>query len=97
VGIELRLGSPDGEKIGYLPVLATGYKFCAFPGTVQAINKSFSGVVVNFPTKTYLANETYCVRAYVEMLYAAPPPTAPSGTICGISYTNGNGNWEWTP
>jgi hypothetical protein len=37
VGIELRLGSPDGEKIGYLPALATGYKLYANSSDMQTV------------------------------------------------------------
>jgi hypothetical protein len=55
-----------------------------------AINTSFSGVVINFPAKTYKANGSYCIRGYVEMLNAAT-----SNPICGISLTSGSGTWEW--
>lgn len=49
----------------------------------------FKDVVINFPSKTYKANEALCIAAYVS--------TTTTGTLCGISLTGASATFEWTP
>jgi hypothetical protein len=58
---------------------------------------STSPKTITLPAGTHPSNGRYCISAEVTLLNAAPPPTAPVGTICGISYTSGSATFNWSP
>jgi hypothetical protein len=69
IGMELRKNSPDGEKIGYLPALATNY----------ALYSNTSADLTIFPVYVYYSNTTKTVTtiratSFVESASVGPRP-----------------------
>ncbi|MDR1073814.1 MAG: hypothetical protein LBL45_09105 [Treponema sp.] len=69
IGMELRKDRPDGEKIGYLPALATNYPLYADSTDDLAI----------FPVYVFYSNTTKTVTtiratSFAESVFVGPPP-----------------------
>jgi hypothetical protein len=82
IGIELRKNSPDGEKIGYLPALATGY----------SLYSSSSANITIFPVYVFFSNVTKQVTtirstSFVESASVGPRPVT-DNTFAAIRFPN---------
>jgi hypothetical protein len=88
IGIELRKNSPDGEKIGYLPALATNY----------ALYSSTSDNITIFPVYVFFSNVTKQVTtirstSFVESASVGPRSVTDS-TFATVRFPNDQ-NIQW--
>ncbi|GHV10858.1 hypothetical protein AGMMS49938_00580 [Fibrobacterales bacterium] len=67
VGIELRAGSPDGEKIGYLPALATNYALYASTSDMQTV----------YPVYIFYNKSTQTITSFKPTSLAATQDVGP--------------------
>ena len=82
IGIELRKDSPDGEKIGYLPALATNYALYASSSTDMTI----------FPVYVFFSNVSKQVTtikptSFVESVSVGPRPVT-DNSFSAIRFPN---------
>jgi hypothetical protein len=83
IGLELRKNSPDGEKIGYLPSLATNVMLYAESATALSI----------FPVYVYYTKSTGTVTilkptSHFESVTATPRPLANASSIQAYEFPN---------
>jgi hypothetical protein len=89
IGIELRKDSPDGEKIGYLPALATNY----------ALYSSTSNSMTVFPVYVFYSNVSKTVTtikptSFADSVSVGPRPVTDS-SVSTVRFPNDASiNWQ---